>query len=39
MDEIINTQQQSDCGEKLVLRTEGLVKRYDGEFAFNIFIW
>lgn len=28
MDEIINTQQQSDCGEKLVLRTEGLVKRY-----------
>lgn len=28
MDEIINTQQQSDCGDKLVLRTEGLVKRY-----------
>ena len=28
MDEIINNQQQSDCSDKLVLRTEGLVKRY-----------
>ena len=28
MDEIINNQQQSDCSDKLGLRTEGWVKRY-----------
>lgn len=33
MDEIINNQQQSDCSDKLVLRTEGLVKRYGKELS------